>query len=679
MEDKKQKNKMYILVLVIPLISATIAGLFGRKVGEIGAGIITTSLILITSIISWFIWYEVGICGAVTYIDIGTWIESGLLNIKYGLVFDSVSATMLILVTTVSGLVHWYSTEYMRGDPHKPRFMAYLSMFTFFMVVLVTADNYVQLFIGWEGVGLCSYLLINFWFTRIQANKSAMKAMIVNRVGDIGLALGMIVAFKEFKALDYATIFSMVPTYENSTIVFLGGEFNSLTVIGILILIGAIGKSAQLGLHTWLPDAMEGPTPVSALIHAATMVTAGVFVLIRSSPLLEYAPTVLISVTVIGGLTALFAASVGLVQNDIKKVIAYSTCSQLGYMVLACGLSNYTTSLFHLVNHGFFKALLFLSAGSVIHGLMDEQDMRKFGGLIGRLPLTYTMILIGSLSLMGFPFLTGFYSKDAILEYAYGVYTIEGTWGHWLGTVAAFFTAFYSARLLYLTFLSKPTARQYDYENSHESPKSIWMPLLILGLGSIFFGYITRDMIIGLGTSYFGNSIFVLPKNAGAAIDAEFIATSIKWIPVIFSISGGIVAILLYLYLGNELSPYKMSDLRIKIYTFLSNKWHIDQIYNAYIVKPILYAGHDITYKALDRGIIEQLGPTGIASGIKSLTINLSNKVQSGEIYNYALTIFVFATVFIAIAAAGPSWALLSGSNSELFFILVPIILALFV
>lgn len=345
---------MYFLILLLPLLSALFAGLFGRKLGENGAGIFTTCSILLSSLIAWFIWYEVGLCGSVTYLELGTWMEAGLFQIKYGLLFDSISSTMLILVTTVSGLVHWYSTEYMRGDPHKPRFMSYLSLFTFFMIVLVTSDNYVQLFIGWEGVGLCSYLLINFWYTRIQANKSAMKAMIVNRVGDVGLALGMLVTFKEFKTLDFATIFSLVPSFSNSTIIFLGQEYKTLTVIGILILIGAVGKSAQLGLHTWLPDAMEGPTPVSALIHAATMVTAGVFVLIRSSPLLEFAPTVLVCVTLIGGLTALFAASVGLVQNDIKKVIAYSTCSQLGYMVLACGLSNYATSLFHLVNHGFF-------------------------------------------------------------------------------------------------------------------------------------------------------------------------------------------------------------------------------------------------------------------------------------------------------------------------------------
>jgi len=357
-------------------------------------------------------------------------------------------------------------------------------------------------------------------------------------------------------------------------------------------------------------------------------------------------------------------------------------------MVLACGLSNYATSLFHLINHGFFKALLFLSAGSVIHGIMDEQDMRKYGGLRGRLPLTYTMILIGSLSLMGFPFLTGFYSKDAILELAYGSYTIQGTWGHWLGTVAATFTAFYSMRLLYWTFISKPNARQFDYVNSHESPPAIWIPLLILGLGSIFFGYITRDMIIGLGTSYFGNAIFVLPKNAGAAIDSEFLSSFIKWIPVIFSISGGIFALFIYLgakprgrsptYLGFNSSAL-LPLWQMKIYTFLSNKWHFDLLYNTYIVKPILNTGHDITYKVIDRGIIEKLGPTGISEGIKGLTANLSSKVQTGEIYNYALTIFVFATVFIGIAV--PSWDFIgsAGSKGEIFFILIPIILALFI
>lgn len=311
--------------------------------------------------------------------------------------------------------------------------------------------------------------------------------------------------------------------------------------------------------------------------------------------------------------------------------------------------------------------------------MVDEQDMRKYGGLIGRLPLTYTMILIGSMSLMGFPFLTGFYSKDAILEFAYGSYTLDGTWGHWLGTLAAFFTALYSARLLYLTFLSKPTARQYDYIQSHESPKSIWMPLLILGLGSIFFGYITRDMIIGLGSSFFGNAIFILPKNADTAIDAEFIYTIIKWVPVIFSISGGIIALIIYTSYGSTISPYKWSRFGAGIYTFLSNKWHIDQIYNAYIVKPILSAGHEITYKVLDRGIIEKLGPTGISNVIRSLTTNFSSRIQSGEIYNYALTIFVFATLFLAIAAAGPSWAIISGNKAEVILVLVPLIISLLI
>ena len=360
---------------------------------------------------------------------------------------------MLIVVTFISFLVHIYSIGYMSADPHIPRFMSYLSLFTFFMLILISANNFVQMFVGWEGVGLCSYLLINFWFSRIQANKAAIKAMLVNRVGDFGLALGIIAIYSLFKSVDYSIVFAMSKHFESSIFQVLNLEFNYLTIICILLFIGAIGKSAQLGLHTWLPDAMEGPTPVSALIHAATMVTAGIFLLARCSPLFEYAPNALIFVAIIGALTAFFAAATGLLQNDIKRVIAYSTCSQLGYMVFACGLSNYSVGIFHLANHAFFKALLFLSAGSVIHALSDEQDMRKMGGLRKLLPFTYAMIFIGSLSLMGFPFLTGFYSKDVILELTYAKYTSLSYIIYWLGTISAFLTAFYSIRLIYLVFL----------------------------------------------------------------------------------------------------------------------------------------------------------------------------------------------------------------------------------
>ena len=421
---------MYSLIIFLPLIGAFAGGFFGRFVGEKGAGIITTTAMVFATLFSYAALYNLVVTGNPVYIDLFTWIDSGLFEARWGFTFDSLTCIMLIVVTTVSTLVHLYSTEYMAGDPHVPRFMAYLSLFTFFMLMLVTSNNLIQLFFGWEGVGLASYLLINFWFTRIPANKAAIKAMVVNRVGDFGLSLGIMAIFFIFKSVDFDTIFALVPHFDGYTFVFFNDTYNIFNVICLLLFIGAVGKSAQIGLHTWLPDAMEGPTPVSALIHAATMVTAGVFLLIRCSALFEYAPDILLVVTFVGAVTALFAATAGMLQNDLKKVIAYSTCSQLGYMVFACGISNYSVSMFHLMNHAFFKALLFLSAGSVIHAMADEQDMRKMGGLINLLPFTYTMILIGSLSLMGFPFLTGFYSKDAILELAYSSYTIDGCFAH---------------------------------------------------------------------------------------------------------------------------------------------------------------------------------------------------------------------------------------------------------
>lgn len=629
---------MYYTILVLPLLSSIVAGLGGRYIGEKGASILTTTSIIITSILSLTVFYEVGLCGSPTYVDIWSWMDTGNMNIRLGLQFDSLTASMLILVTIVSGLVHLYSTEYMAGDPHKPRFMSYLSLFTFFMIVLVTSDNILQLFIGWEGVGVCSYLLINFWFTRIQANKSAINAMIMNRIGDVGIALGIFTVYYVFRAIDYSTIFSMAPLLKDASIVIWNWEIHAYTLIGIFFLIGAAGKSAQLGLHTWLPQAMEGPTPVSALIHAATMVTAGVFLIIRTSPLLEYAPQALIAIAIVGALTALFAATVGLVQNDIKKVIAYSTCSQLGYMVFACGISNYSVSIFHLVNHGFFKALLFLSAGCVIHGMADEQDMRKYGGLIKTLPMTYSLMLIGSLSLMGFPFLTGFYSKDAILELAYAKYNVIGTFSHWLGTLSALFTAFYSLRLLYLTFIHTPLGSKRIYEHSHESPWPMTVPLIILGFGSIFVGYLFRDIMLGFGTPFFGNAIYISNFNT---IEAEFIPTLVKWTPVIFSISGAIAGVLLYHSIHIHWKSYNTW-----LYTFLNNKWHFDMVYNHYIAKPVLRFSHDVSYKVLDRGLIEYLGPTGIVRVIKVYTSSLS-KLQSGRIYNYGLIMLISVSVFI--------------------------------
>jgi len=399
---------MYLNIIFLPLISSIFSGVLGRFLGPFGAGILSTLCIFSTLLFSFFSFFEVGFSGSPCYLKFLTWFNSEYFCANWGFQFDSLTVVMLIVVTFISTLVHFYSTEYMSHDPHLPRFMSYLSLFTFFMLILVTADNFIQLFVGWEGVGLCSYLLINFWFTRIQANKAAIKAMVVNRIGDFGLALGIFVIYINFNSVEYSTVFALIPSYEFDFVYFFGFNVHLLTLIAILLFVGAVGKSAQLGLHTWLPDAMEGPTPVSALIHAATMVTAGVFLLARCSPIFEYAPNALIVVTFVGAVTAFFAASTGLLQNDLKKVIAYSTCSQLGYMIFACGLSNYSVGVFHLSNHAFFKALLFLGAGSVIHAVADEQDMRRMGGLKKLVPFTFAVMSIGSFALMGFPFFNWF-------------------------------------------------------------------------------------------------------------------------------------------------------------------------------------------------------------------------------------------------------------------------------
>lgn len=409
---------------------------------------------------------------------------------------------MLLTVAVVSILVHIYSIGYMSNDPHIPRFMAYLSLFTFFMFILVSGNNYLQMFVGWEGVGLCSYLLIGFWHTRIEANKAAMKAIIVNRIGDVGFLLGIGAIYMVFHSVHFETVFALLPALANSTFILFNTELSSVNMICFLLFIGVMAKSAQIGLHTWLPDAMEGPTPVSALIHAATMVTAGVFLIIRSSPLFELAPKVLFFITVIGAITAFLAATIGLVQNDLKKVIAYSTCSQLGYMIFACGVSNYSVSLFHLVNHAFFKSLLFLGAGCVIHALGDEQDMRRMGSVAKFIPLTYIMMLIGSLSLVGFPFLTGFYSKEVILEVAYAKYSVVGSFAYVLGILSVFFTAFYSIRLLLLTFMGHLKMPKTAISHVQDIPISMALPLIVLSLGSTFFGYFFKDMMIGLGTDF---------------------------------------------------------------------------------------------------------------------------------------------------------------------------------
>jgi NADH-ubiquinone oxidoreductase chain 5 len=636
---------MYLLIVFLPLMGAITAGFFGRFIGKSGAQLLTTLLVSISGILSLIAFYEVALCGSPCYINLITWIDSELLYGSWGFMFDSLTVVMLVVITSVSSLVHLYSIEYMGEDPHVPRFMAYLSLFTFFMLILVTADNFIQMFVGWEGVGLSSYLLINFWFTRLQANKAAMKAMIVNRIGDFGLSLAMFAIFLVFKSIDFSTVFAIAPYFTESNFIFFNFELDKLTVICFLLFIGAVGKSAQIGLHTWLPDAMEGPTPVSALIHAATMVTAGVFLIIRCSPIFEYAPSVLMIVTFIGALTAFFAATTGMVQNDLKRVIAYSTCSQLGYMVFACGVSNYSVSMFHLMNHAFFKALLFLSAGSVIHALNDEQDMRKMGALIKVIPFTYSMMLIGSLSLMGFPFLTGFYSKDVILEVAYAKYTIDANFAHWLGTISAFFTSFYSFRLLFLTFLNDSNGYKEFLTHSHEAPLFMAVPLVILAFGSIFIGYITKDMLIGLGTNFWGNSLFILPEHI-TMLESEFIPYYIKLIPVIFSISGAIIAFFTYYLYDYIIYAFKLSNLGKIIYRFLSKKWYFDKIYNEFIVQKALDFGYNISFKTLDRGIIEIIGPYGIVQRISDLTNKITG-LQSGYVYHYAFVMFIGLIILI--------------------------------
>nr|YP_009159665.1 NADH dehydrogenase subunit 5 [Halcampoides purpureus]AKQ50938.1 NADH dehydrogenase subunit 5 [Halcampoides purpureus] len=601
---------MYILVLTVPLLGALASGLFGRKIGEKGAGILTSSCLIISLSWSLLIFYETTLNSSTTYIKLWRWLDSDLVTAYFGLQFDALTATMLLVVTCISTVVHIFSTAYMDGDPHVPRFMSYLSLFTFFMIILVTSDNFPQLFIGWEGVGLCSYLLINFWLTRIEANKAAIKAMLVNRVGDIGLVLAMLAIWDQFGCLDFATTFNTVALYPS----------DNTTLICLFLFIGAVGKSAQLGLHTWLPDAMEGPTPVSALIHAATMVTAGVFLLIRSSPLLEQAPVALMVVTIVGSLTAFMAATVGLVQNDLKKVIAYSTCSQLGYMVMACGLSHYSISLFHLMNHAFFKALLFLSAGSVIHALADEQDMRKMGGLIKSIPFTYTMMIIGSLSLMGFPYLTGFYSKDLILELAYDQYYLA--FAHWLGVFSALLTAAYSMRLLYLTFISNTNSKKEVFSHAHEGPWNLTLPLILLALGSIFVGYLTKEVVWSFQTT--------LPP---------IVPTSIKLMPVIFSLFGAGGAIVLYHY-SSRIFSGPVSPVTHASYTFLYSAWQFNYIVNHFLVQNVWNLGHLITFRTLDKGVLELIGPKGISQFVIRLTQGISN-LQSGLVFNYALLILI--------------------------------------
>jgi NADH-ubiquinone oxidoreductase chain 5 len=629
---------MYLVLIVLPLLGSIVSGFFGRKVGISGAQLLTCFSLIIITFIAIIGFFEVGFNNIPVSIQLFRWIDSESLNVSWGFNFDSLTVSMLIPVLIVSCLVHIYSIGYMSHDPHNQRFFSYLSLFTFMMIVLVTANNFLLMFVGWEGVGVCSYLLVSFWFTRIAANQSSISAFLTNRVGDTFLTIGMFAILWSFGNVDYSTVFSLAP-YINENIV---------TIIGVCLLIGAMAKSSQVGLHVWLPMAMEGPTPVSALIHAATMVTAGVYLLMRTSPLIEYSSTVLILSLWIGATTTVFSSLIGLFQQDIKKVIAYSTMSQLGMMVIAIGLSSYNIALFHLVNHAFYKALLFLGAGAVIHSVADNQDFRKYGGLIQFLPLTYSVMLIASLSLVAFPFMTGFYSKDFILESAYGQFYFSSTVVYFIATIAAMFTTLYSVKVLYLTFLTNPNGPLINYKKAHEGDIFMSLPLIILAIFSIFFGYISKDIFIGLGSGFFSdNSLFIHPSHE-IMLDTEFaVPTLFKLLPLIFTITLSILSIVLSEFLPKSLIHFKLSRFGFNVFGFFNQRFLIELFYNKYVTDVVLKLGGQTT-KVLDKGSVELLGPFGLERGLINLSRNIS-LLDTGVITSYALYILVGLVFYILI------------------------------
>jgi NADH-ubiquinone oxidoreductase chain 5 len=626
-------------MIILPLLGSIVSGFFGRKVGVSGAQIITCSSVIITTILAVIAFFEVGFNNIPVSIELFRWIDSEWFNIVWGFQFDSLTVSMLIPVLIISSLVHLYSISYMSNDPHIQRFFSYLSLFTFMMIILVTANNYLLMFVGWEGVGVCSYLLVSFWFTRIAANQSSVSALLTNRVGDCFLTIGMFAILWTLGNLDYATVFSFAP-YINE---------NIITIIGICLLIGAMAKSSQVGLHVWLPMAMEGPTPVSALIHAATMVTAGVYLLIRSSPLIEYSSTILLLCLWLGAVTTVFSSLVGLFQQDIKKVIAYSTMSQLGMMVIAVGLSSYSLALFHLVNHAFYKGLLFLGAGAVIHAVADNQDFRKYGGLISFLPLTYSVILIASLSLVAFPFMTGFYSKDFILESAWGQYHFSSIAVYVIAVIGAIFTTLYSVKVLYLTFLANPNGSMNYYKHAHEGDIFLSLPLVVLAIFSIFFGYITKDIFIGLGSSFFiDNSIFIHPTHE-IMLDTEFaVPTTFKLLPFVFTISFSILAIILSEFLSESLINFKFSKLGYNIFGFFNQRFLVEMFYNNFVTNFVLNLGGQTT-KTLDRGSIEFIGPYGLEVGLLKLSKNIGS-LSTGIVTSYALYILMGLILYLLTA-----------------------------
>ena len=630
---------MYIPMVLITFITSSLILLTGNLLGVIASSVIIISGMLAASILSLVIFYEVALCGSVCSISLYKWVDTALISVDIGFHFDTITSVMLVVVCIISTIVHLYSLEYMSEDPGYIRYMSYLSLFTFFMIVLVTADNLVQLFMGWEGVGLSSYLLISFWYTRTLANKAAIKAMLTNRIGDICLLISISIIFSLFSTSKYNVIFSLLGYYLNHDIYILGSYVNALNVAALFLFFGAMGKSAQLGLHIWLPDAMEGPTPVSALIHAATMVTAGVFLVIRCSFLFERLPNVLLFVGIIGGLTCFFSAVVGAFQFDIKKIVAYSTCSQLGYMFFSCALSNYNVALFHLFNHAFFKALLFLSMGSIIHAVADEQDFRRMGGLLNILPFTYTMVMIGSLSLLAIPFLTGYYSKDFLLEFAIARYNLDSVFLYTLGVFAAFFTAFYSTRLLYWVFLAPANFYKSLLANIHEPGLFMYGSMFFLSICSIFVGYCFSESFIGIGSSFWGNSIFILTSNY-SQFDAEFSLLVSKYLPLLASIMGVVIFYITinYYYL---LSVWFFEfTVLSRAYKFANKAMAFDYILVDKLFSCLMGFSYMIIYKYVEKGLFEYFGPLGLYS-IVILVYNKLSNLNTGLIFNYIYYIII--------------------------------------
>ena len=625
---------MEISIIALPLLASIISGFFGKLIGDRTAEIITSLFVTISAIFSAIVFYEVIFNQYQDNIIIAKWISSGSLDVNWSMKIDSLSAIMLVVVTSVSSLVHIYSIGYMSHDPHKPRFMAYLSLFTFAMLMLVTSDNFIQLFFGWEGVGLCSYFLIGFWFKKEKANAAAIKAFVVNRVGDFGFALGIFLIFYLFGTVNYSEVFDLIPIIIDKDLIFLGIEINAIDLICLLLFVGAMGKSAQIFLHTWLPDAMEGPTPVSALIHAATMVTAGVFLVVRCSPIYEYSQLALNIITIIGMSTAFFAATVALVQTDIKKIIAYSTCSQLGYMFFATGVGAYNVAMFHLFTHAFFKALLFLGSGSVIHAFKDEQNINNMGGVWKKLPFTYGLMIIGTLALTGFPFLSGFYSKDAIIEFAYLKGNTTGYYAAGIGITTAFLTSIYSWRLIFKTFHGNYNNKDIKIEETHESPLIMLIPLIFLSIGAIFAGYIFKEIFIGHSESnnFWQESIFFLEPLSTKHPPFWFLILT----PILVVSS---IPIAYYLFIKNKKLPEQIANVNKPLYQFLLNKWYFDELYNALIVKPSKNLGLFL-WKFFDIKIIDGFGPDGISTFIKKCSLK-ANKFQSGYIYQYAFVMLL--------------------------------------